>query len=102
MLGNMKKLQQMQKEMKEIKDRLETVSVTGESQDGSVKVICNANKKVLDVSIDETLAQSGDKSKLEDMVLIAVQNAMEKAENVSESEMQQAAMGMMNMPGLFK
>ena len=44
--------------------------------------------------------QSGDKEHLEDLLLIAIERAMEKAQSVSEAEARSAAMGG-GLSGLF-
>lgn len=103
MFGNMKeKLQGMQQQMEEIKKRLDTISVSGEAANGAVKVVSTANRKITNIEISEELTQSGDREEIAEMVMVAVNRALEQAEKVSESEMQGAARGMMpNIPGLF-
>ena len=78
-----------------IKNKLETINVSGESQ--GVVVIANGNRKVLSISVPAEIV--GDKEMIEELVLIATNRALAEAEKVNEREMQSAAMGI--MPGLM-
>ena len=95
--GMMKKLQEMQQKVEETKARLDTITVEGKASNGKVSVMMTGNRKVNAISINEELANL-DKDELEDLVLIATNDALEKAERVNESEMKAASAGM--LPGL--
>ena len=95
--GMMEKLQAMQGRMEEIKSRLDTVIVRGEAENGKVKVQINGNRKVTDIEVDPDLLK-GDMEELEELLIVAINRAIEQADNVNNSEMQGAAMGM--MPGM--
>ena len=98
----MGKMQEMQQKVEETKKRLDTVSVQGEAEGGLVKVTATANRKITEINIDDSLMQEGDKEQIEDLVIVAVNRALEEAEKVNEAEMQSAAKGFLpNMPGLF-
>jgi DNA-binding YbaB/EbfC family protein len=101
MFGDMMgKLQEMKQKVEETKQRLETITVIGESGDGSVKVTANGNKKVVNVSVAENVLK-GDKEEVEDLLLIAVNRALEQSEKVHEAEMQGATKGFLpNLPGM--
>lgn len=100
MFGDMMgKLQEMKQKSEEVKKRLDTISVTAEAEDGLVKVVCTANKKIQSIEISETLMTDGDKEQIEDLTILAINRAIEKAEKVSETEMAGVARGM--MPGMF-
>ncbi|MEX2379698.1 MAG: YbaB/EbfC family nucleoid-associated protein [Vicingaceae bacterium] len=99
MFGNMMgKLQEMQQKTEEIKKRLETISVHAEAE-GLVKVTANGNKKITSIEIDESIIKEGDKEQIEDLCILAVNRAIEKADEVFQSEMQGAAKGM--LPGMM-
>ena len=83
--GNMmKKLQEMQQKVEETKARLDTILVDGEAA-GKVKVTVTGNRGVKSVSIAPELSEL-DKEELEDLLIIALNQALEKAEKVNESE----------------
>ena len=95
--GNMmKKLQEMQQKVEETKARLDTILVDGEAA-GKVKVTLTGNRGVKSVSIAPELSEL-DKEELEDLLIIALNQALEKAEKVNESEMKAASAGL--IPGM--
>jgi nucleoid-associated protein EbfC len=91
------KLAEAQQKAEEVKRKLDAISVEGEVGNGRVKVIANGNKKISDIFISDELMSLDKKEELQDLLLIAIENAMNAAENVSASEMQ-ALMSTM-MPG---
>ena len=91
----MGKLQEMKQQMENIKNKLETIHVSGESQ--GVVVRANGNRKVLSISVPAEIV--GDKEMIEELILTATNRALAEAEKVNEREMQSAAMGI--MPGLM-
>jgi DNA-binding YbaB/EbfC family protein len=92
------KLAEAQQKAEEIKNRLELISVEGIAGDETVKVIATGNKHIKQIQIDDSLMQVSKKEELEDLLLVAIERAMQQAENVSASEMKNL-MGSM-MPGL--
>lgn len=62
------------------------------------KFIANANKKIISVNISADLLKPENKEQVEDLLIVAIENALEQAENISAAEMK-AMMGGM-MPGL--
>ena len=81
-----------------VKSKLETISVSGEAGSGKVKVICNGNRKIMEVIVSEDLMAAENREELQDLLVVATNRALESAENVSESEMR--AMMSSMMPGL--
>ena len=101
MFDMMKKLQEAQQQMKKIKERLETIQVSGKSSDGSVTVFINGNRKVMEVQIIEE-ASASNRDQLSANIKSATNNALEAAEKVNEAEMKAAAGSIMpGMGGLF-
>jgi DNA-binding protein YbaB len=93
------KLMQAQQMAGEIKQRLEGITVRGVAEGGKIAVTANGNKVVQSVTIDEGFLKEADKEQLEELLVIAVNKAMEQAENVSQSEM--AAMTKDMFGGMF-
>ena len=97
MFGNMMgKLQEMKQKSEEVKKRLDTISVEGNAEN-SVKVVSTANRKITSITFSDELLKEGDAEKIEDLSLIAINQALEKAEKIAEAEMQGIAKGM--LPG---
>ena len=88
------KLMQAQQRAEEIKQRLDHITVSGEAEGGKIKVSATANKSITSVEIDEEFLKAADKEELEELLVIAINKALDKAENVSQSEMQAATKDM--------
>lgn len=86
----MEKLQQMQQQAEESKKRLDTITVSGEAENGKIKIDITGNRKVKSIQIDESVM--ADKEGLEELLLIAMNRAIENADKVNESEMRSTAM----------
>jgi DNA-binding protein YbaB len=96
------KLMQAQQQAGEIKKRLDAITVTGTAEGGKITVTANANKVVQSLVIDDDLFVHGDKEQLEELLVIAINKAMEQADNVSQAEMAASAKEMFgNLGGLF-
>ncbi len=97
--GMMDKLKEAQQKIEETKARLNTVLVDGESGNGKVKVTVTANREIRNIAINDELLKDSDE--LEDYLVIALNNALEKANEIHEAEMAAAAKGgMPNIPGM--
>lgn len=71
----------------EVKKRLDAITVTGMAEGGKITVQANGNKVIKSIAIDETFLKEADKEELEELLVVAVNKALEQAENVSQSEM---------------
>ena len=87
-----KKIQEMQQEIAEAKSE---ASVGG----GVVKVVVVGGSHVESISIDPEVVDPEDVEMLEDLVMAAVNEAMENAQEVAAKKMQ-AITGGLNIPGL--
>ncbi len=100
-MGNMmKQMQKMQKQMEDMQVELEAREVEASSGGGAVKVTVNGKKEVLSIAIDESVVDPEDIEMLQDLVLVAVNDALNKAEEMMNNEMKKLTGGL-NIPGLF-
>ena len=103
MQGMMKQVQKMQAEMEKVQNELENKIVTEESGGGMVKATVNGKKGVVSIEIDNEIIESGDKEMIEDLVVAAVNKALDSAGKMAEDEMGNVTKGMippgMNIPG---
>ncbi|PPK99232.1 YbaB/EbfC family nucleoid-associated protein [Parapedobacter indicus] len=96
------KLFEARQKAEEIKKRLDHITVTGEAEGGLIKVTATANKEVTEISIDPVFLSNADKEELEELLTVAVNNALKQADQVSQTEMQGAAKDMLGgLGGLF-
>lgn len=97
--GLMKQAQQMQENMKKAQEQLAQVEVEGQSGAGMVKVLMTCAHDVRRVSIDPSVMD--DKEMLEDLVAAAVNDAVRRAEQVSQERMAGFTAGL-NLPAGMK
>lgn len=81
------KLMQAQQKAGEVKQRLDAITVSGTAEGGKITVNANGNKVIQSVIIDDAFFKDADKEQLEELLIIAINKAMEQADNVSQSEM---------------
>ena len=96
--GLMKQAQQMQENMKKAQEQLAQVEVEGQSGAGMVKVLMTCSHEVRRVSIDASVMD--DKEMLEDLVAAAMNDAMRRAEQVSQERMSGFTSGLNLPPGM--
>ena len=94
----MKKAQQMQKEMAKIQKEIEDLEVEGQSGGGLIKVLVSGNKKMLSINISPDV-MGEDKEMLEDLVLSAINQALESVDKISKEKMGPLTGGL-NIPGI--
>ncbi len=97
--GLMKQAQQMQENMKKAQEELARVEVEGQSGAGMVKVLMTCAHEVRRVSIDAGVMD--DKEMLEDLVAAAINDAMRRAEQLSQERMSGFTSGL-NLPAGMK
>ena len=97
--GIYKKAQEMQKKMADIQSEIDSMEVEGSSGGGMVKAVVNGKKRILSLNIDPDIL-SEDKEMLEDLILVAINQAIDKIEAISKEKMGSLTGGM-NIPGLF-
>jgi len=95
----MAKLKEAQAKIEETKIRLNTIMVDGDSGNGTVVATVTANREVKNIAIDDELLE--DKEALEDYLIIALNKALKKANDINEAEMAVAAKGgLPDIPGM--
>ena len=97
--GLMKQAQAMQDNLKKAQDELALMEVTGESGAGLVKVQMTCKHDVKRVTIDPSLL-ADDKDMLEDLVAAAFNDAIRRAETVSQEKLGKLTAGMPLPPGM--
>ena len=97
--GLMKQAQAMQDNLKKAQEELANVEVEGQSGAGLVKVTMTCKHDVKRLTIDPSLL-GDDKDMLEDLVAAAFNDAVRRAETVSQEKMSKLTAGMPLPPGM--
>ncbi|HEX8060656.1 MAG TPA: YbaB/EbfC family nucleoid-associated protein [Cyclobacteriaceae bacterium] len=101
MFNMMGKVKELQARLKEAQDNLVHVRTTGESGGGMVKATVNGKKQVISIDIDPSLLKSDDKQIAQDLVVAAINKALEEAEILAKEELRKSTEGILpNIPGL--
>jgi DNA-binding YbaB/EbfC family protein len=99
-LGNlMKQAQLMQENMKKLQEQLAVTEVEGQAASGKVKVVMTGRHEVKRVSIDPAL-MTDDREMLEDLIAVAVNDAVKRVEAFTQEKMASATAGMPLPPGM--
>ena len=99
-LGNMmKQVQQMQAKMAEMQAELENAEIEGSSGGGMVKVVVNGKGDLKDLAIDPEVVDKDDVEMLQDLIIAAINQAKEKANELQQEQMS-GLTGGLNIPGL--
>ena len=95
-----KQAQKMQEEMERVQGELEEKTVEATSGGGAVKVVVSGKKEIVSLKIDKDAVDPEDVETLEDMITVAVNDAIGKADEMMAEGMS-AVTGGLNIPGLF-
>jgi DNA-binding YbaB/EbfC family protein len=104
-MGNMnemmKQAQKMQEKFLKMQEELKDKTVEAAAGGGAVTVTANGAKQVLNIKIDKELIVSGDVEMLQDLVTAAVNEALTKAQEMTDSETKKITGGLgINLPGM--
>ncbi|PIO83009.1 YbaB/EbfC family nucleoid-associated protein [Loigolactobacillus backii] len=99
MQGMMKKMQKMQKEMEQAQNDLNATAFTGKASDDAVVVTFTGDKQMTDISIKPEAIDPDDPDMLQDLIIMAVNNAMNEIDTKTQATMGKYSKGM-NIPGM--
>ena len=96
----LKQLQQMQSKMEKAQQDLANETVTATAGGGAVTIEMNGHHEVKAVTLDPDAVSPDDVEMLQDMLLAAFNEALNKAQNLAQEKMG-AITGGLNIPGIF-
>jgi len=105
MFGNlgdlMGKVKDLQANMQAAQEQLATLTETGESGAGLVRATVNGHKKLIKLEIDPSLVNPADNEMMQDLIVAAVNKAMETIEPKIKEHLKNATQGSLpSIPGL--
>jgi len=99
--GMMGKVKELQDKMQQAQQEIQHITATGEAGGGLVRATASGHRKVLKLEIDESLLTPQDRDMLADLVVAAVNKALDEAAELARQELQRKTSGLMpNVPGL--
>lgn len=93
-------LQAMQKQMLEAQEALGERTVEITAGGGAIKVVMTGHQKLQSITIDPEVVNSEDVEMLQDLIMAAVNEAVEASQNLAADEMGSITGGL-NIPGLL-
>jgi DNA-binding YbaB/EbfC family protein len=97
------KVQKVQKEIEKLQGELEKMEVEGSSGGGMVTVTANGKQKIISITIDPEVITPDDREMMEDLIVAAVNQALEKSRELAQEEMQKITGDMLGgLPGGLK
>lgn len=94
----MKQANQMQLRMKKAQEEIQKMEFEGTAGGGAVKVKVNGDHKIISLTINPDA--TSDVEMLQDMIMLATNDAVTTARETSAKEMEKITGGM-NIPGMF-
>ena len=94
----LRQVQQMQARMEQVQRELETENIEAAAGGGAVKAVVTGSQKVVSVIIDPDLAS--DPEMLQDLVVAALNEALDRSREVAAQRMAAVTAGMGLPPGL--
>ena len=95
-------MQQMQREVVKMQQELEKTIIEGRSGEGAVVVRCNGAMEFTGIKINPDVVDPNDVETLEDLILVALRDAMTTCQRLAQDKMGQSLgdVGAAGMPGL--
>jgi DNA-binding YbaB/EbfC family protein len=96
----MKQAQKLQSKMLEMQEELGNRTVTVQVGGGMVEVVANGRQEILSMRIDPEVVTPDDTEMLQDLIMAAINDALNRSREMVSEEMAKLTGGM-KIPGLF-
>ena len=95
----MKEAQKMQAKLAKVQEELKQRVVEATSGGGMVRVSCNGQQEIVSITIDPELLEEKDVEMLQDLILVAVNEALNRSREMMQEELAKITGGL-HIPGL--
>lgn len=100
-LGSMlKQVQKMAEDTQKLEEELAGMRIEASSGGGMVTAICNGKGEILDIKIDPQVVDPEDVEMLQDLVISAVREVLDKAAETKQARLSEITGGI-SLPGIF-
>ena len=96
----MKQAQQLQNKMTKLQEEMAEKTIEATAGGGMVKVVANGKQQVVSIQIEKEVVDPDDVEMLQDLILAAVNDALNRAQEMVSEEMNKLTGGM-NLPGMM-
>jgi DNA-binding YbaB/EbfC family protein len=98
--GLMKQAQKLQSKMQELQAELGNRTVSAQAGGGMVEATVNGRQELVSLTIDPEVANPDDLEMLQDLIVAAINEALNRAREMMAQEMSKLTGGM-QIPGMF-
>ncbi len=96
----MKQAQQAQEQMQHVQSELKHRTVTADAGAGMVTAVVTGTQELLSITIDPSIIKPDEAQMLQDLVLAAVNKALQESREMAESELKKLTSFLPKIPGL--
>jgi DNA-binding YbaB/EbfC family protein len=101
-MGNLvRQAQKMQKDMEKLQEELKDKTIETSAGGGAIKVVVTGRKEIKEIVIKPEVVDPDDVEMLQDLIVAAVNEAIRKADDMVNTEMNKITGGLGGIPGLF-
>jgi len=105
-MGNLNQLMKMAKQLQQqaakIKEEIENKEFVGTAGGGAVKVVAKGSGDIVSVEISDELVKGGDKEMIQDLIVVAANQALRQGREELARELQKVTGGFgMDLGGIF-
>jgi DNA-binding YbaB/EbfC family protein len=94
--------QSLQEKFKQMQEEVAAKTVEAESGGGMVRAVADGSMRIRSIEIEPTLLQANDKTMLQDLTVAAINDALQRAQDLITQEMGKLSpFGGLNIPGLL-
>jgi nucleoid-associated protein EbfC len=94
--------QSLQEKFKQMQEEVAAKTVEAEAGGGMVRAVADGSMRIRSVEIEPALLQANDKTMLQDLTVAAVNDALQRAQDLITQEMGKLSpFGGLNIPGLL-